>query len=107
MKFSIVTVSYNSAATIADTLRSVSSQTHADIEHLIIDGGSTDDTLAVVRREGAHVARLVSEPDRGIYDAMNKGIALAGGDLIGFLNADDMLASPRAVADMAAAAEGA
>jgi glycosyltransferase len=107
MKFSIVTVSYNSAATIADTLRSVCSQTHADIEHLIIDGGSTDDTLAVVRREGAHVARLVSEPDRGIYDAMNKGLALATGELVGFLNADDMLASPDTIAALAAAAAGA
>jgi len=107
MKVSIVTVSFNSAATIADTLRSVREQTHPDIEHIVVDGGSSDETLAIVRREGSHVARVLSEPDGGIYDAMNKGITLASGDMVGFLNADDMLASPRVVADMAAAAAGA
>jgi len=107
MKVSIVTVSFNSAATIADTLRSVREQTHPDIEHIVVDGGSRDETLAVVHREGSHVARVLSEPDGGIYDAMNKGITLASGDMVGFLNADDMLASPRVVADMAAAAAGA
>ena len=104
MKISIVTVSYNSAATIADTLRSVREQTHTDIEHIVVDGGSIDGTLAVVKREGAHVVRLLSEPDRGIYYAMNKGFALASGEMVGFLNADDMLASPGAIAAVAAAA---
>jgi len=104
LKISIVTVAYNSAATIADTLRSVAAQSHGDIEHLVIDGASKDNTLHVVRAYGAHVSKLLSEPDRGIYDAMNKGLALATGDFVGFLNADDMLASPDAVASIARAA---
>ena len=89
MKISIITVCYNSAQTISLTLESVREQTHDAIEHIVIDGGSSDETLAVVAREGKHVAKLVSEPDRGIYDAMNKGIEIATGDVIAFLNADD------------------
>lgn len=92
MKISIVTVAFNSGATIGDTLDSVFRQRHADVEHIVIDGGSTDDTAATVHRRGTHVARFVSEPDRGIYDAMNKGVAIASGDIIGFLNADDRYA---------------
>ncbi len=102
MKVTIITVAFNSAATIADTLRSVAAQTHPDIEHIFVDGASKDDTVAIVQREGAHVARFVSEPDRGIYDAMNKGLALATGDVVGFLNSDDMLADPGSVAAIAA-----
>jgi glycosyltransferase involved in cell wall biosynthesis len=92
MKISIITVAFNAAHTIADTLESVAGQTHPGIEHIMVDGASTDGTLDVVRRHGQRVARLVSEPDHGIYDAMNKGIRLATGDVIGFLNADDMYA---------------
>ena len=72
MKISIITVCYNSEKTIRDTLRSVFEQKYENIEHIIIDGGSTDRTLAVVATAGAHVAKIVSEPDNGIYDAMNK-----------------------------------
>ena len=104
MKISVITVAYNSAATIADTLRSVATQQHPEIEHIVIDGASRDSTLEVVRREGAHVARVVSEPDRGIYDAMNKGLQLATGDFVGFLNADDLYADPLAVTRIAEAA---
>lgn len=104
MKITVVTVAYNSAATISDTLRSVARQTHPDIEHIVIDGASKDDTLEVVRREGAHVARVLSEPDKGIYDAMNKGLALATGDFVGFLNADDVFADEHALARIAEAA---
>ena len=93
MKISVITVAYNSAATIADTLDSVAAQTHADVEHIVVDGGSGDNTLDIVRQRGQHVARVVSEPDRGIYDAMNKGIALATGDAVGFINSDDFYAS--------------
>lgn len=89
MKISIITVAFNAAHTIADTLESVAGQTHSEIEHIVVDGASTDGTLDVVRRHGQRVARLISEPDHGIYDAMNKGIRLATGDVIGFLNADD------------------
>ena len=102
MKVSVITVAYNSARTIGDTLVSVAAQTHPDIEHLIIDGASRDDTLGVVRRLGTRVAQVVSEPDKGIYDAMNKGIALATGDIIGFLNADDAYASPDSVSAIVA-----
>ena len=98
MKISIVTVTYNSAATIADTLRSVASQSGAEIEHIVIDGASKDDTVAQVRRHGGHVQTLVSEPDYGIYDAMNKGIAAATGDIVGFLNADDRYAHQNVLA---------
>jgi len=99
-RISIITVTYNCAAVIADALRSVATQTHPAIEHIVIDGQSSDQTLAVIRDHGAHVAMLVSEQDRGIYDAMNKGLALATGDWVGFLNADDMLAEPDTVARM-------
>lgn len=105
MKISIVTVCFNSAATIGDTLRSVATQRHPDIEHIVIDGASTDATLDVVRREGGHVARVVSEPDRGIYDAMNKGLRLATGEYIGFLNADDLLADRDALTRLAVTAQ--
>jgi len=105
MKISVITVAYNSAATIGDTMQSVASQTHADIEHVVIDGASSDDTLTVVRRHGSHVAKLVSESDRGIYDAMNKGLRLVTGDLVGFLNADDTFADDAVLASIAAAAE--
>ncbi len=101
MKISIITVAYNSGHTIADTLRSVAQQTHPEVEHILIDGASTDNTLALARQYGAHLANLISEPDRGIYDAMNKGLACATGDFVGFLNADDMLASPETLARMA------
>lgn len=103
MKVSIITVARNAAATIADTLCSVGGQTHPDIEHIVIDGASTDGTFQIVRRYAGPLAATISEPDRGIYDAMNKGIALAGGDIVGTLNADDTYASPTAVATVAAA----
>lgn len=94
---SIITVSYCSAATIADTCRSIAEQTYPDIEHIIIDGASKDDTCDVARRHCRPGTRILSEPDKGIYDAMNKGVQLATGDIVGFLNADDMLADPGVV----------
>lgn len=103
MRISVITVCYNSAKTIGHTLQSVREQTHGDIEHIIVDGGSKDNTLEVVKAEGPHVAKLVSEKDNGIYDAMNKGIALASGEIIGFINADDFYASPSVLEDVAAA----
>ena len=95
MKISIITVAFNAASTIADTLESVAAQTHPEIEHIVVDGASTDGTLEIVERHGKHVARLISEPDQGIYDAMNKGLGLATGEVIGFLNADDVYADNR------------
>ncbi len=85
-RITVITVCYNSAATIRDTLESVALQSYKNFEHIVVDGGSTDATLAIVRNWTRHSIRLVSEPDNGIYDAMNKGIALARGDYIGMLN---------------------
>jgi glycosyltransferase involved in cell wall biosynthesis len=92
MKFSIITVSFNAAATIAATLESVASQAFCDVEHIVIDGGSIDGTQDLVRAALRPGDRFVSEPDEGLYDAMNKGIALATGGVIGILNADDVFA---------------
>ena len=103
MKISVVTACFNSGATIAHTLRSVAAQTHPEVEHIIVDGGSSDATLAIVAEHRERVSKLISEPDRGVYDAMNKGIALADGDVVGFLNADDEYADAQALADVAAA----
>ncbi|MDR3717113.1 MAG: glycosyltransferase family 2 protein [Puia sp.] len=89
MKISIITVTYNSAATVADTLTCIRDQDHPEVEHIIIDGGSTDDTLKIVSAF-PHVSRVISEKDRGIYDAMNKGIFLSSGDIVGILNSDDI-----------------
>jgi glycosyltransferase involved in cell wall biosynthesis len=93
LSLSIITATFNSAATIADCLESVNSQT-APVEHIIIDGASSDTTLEIVN-EISPCARALSEPDNGIYDAMNKGIRLASGDIIGILNSDDFYAGPR------------
>jgi len=103
MRISIVTATWNSAATIADTLASVNTQTHPDVEHIIVDGASTDATLAIVRTEGKRVCTTLSEPDGGIYDAMNKGLKLATGDIVGLLNSDDFLASSDVLGTVAAA----
>ena len=89
MKISIITVAYNSAKTIEDTLNSVVNQDYRSIEYIIIDGGSTDDTLQIVEKYKSQIAFILSEKDKGIYDAMNKGIASATGDIIGILNSDD------------------
>jgi glycosyltransferase involved in cell wall biosynthesis len=101
MKISVVTVSYNAAATIAATIASVRAQAHLDIEHVIIDGASTDGTRAIVEGMADDRTLFVSEPDRGLYDAMNKGIARATGDVIGILNADDFFADDQALARIA------
>ena len=93
MKISIITATYNSEAHIADCVRSVNSQTYDNIEHIIIDGASKDNTVKIIEETPNRVAKIVSEPDKGIYDAMNKGINLATGDVIGILNSDDFFTS--------------
>lgn len=105
MKISVITVCFNSAETIADTLKSIVIQTHGEIEQIVIDGGSSDSTLTLVRAQALPGAIVISEPDNGIYDAMNKGIALATGDVIGFINADDFYPSPGVLAVVASAFE--
>ena len=101
MKVSVITVAYNSAATIVDTLESVKSQSHADIEHIVIDGASTDRTVSLVEKFAPRVSHVTSEPDNGIYDAMNKGLQLASGDVIGFLNSDDIFAHTGVISSIA------
>ncbi len=90
MKISIITVSFNSAKTIGDTLHSVSNQSQLPYEHIVIDGKSTDGTLQIIENSISDNLVLVSEPDNGIYDAMNKGIKIAKGEIIGILNSDDL-----------------
>jgi glycosyltransferase involved in cell wall biosynthesis len=92
MKISVITVCFNSAATIGDTLRTVAEQTYSDVEHIIVDGGSHDETVRLAAAQLHSKGVIVSEADNGIYDAMNKGLRLATGDVIGFLNADDFYA---------------
>lgn len=99
MKISIITASFNSAKTIRDTLESVKNQVYADVEHLIIDGLSSDDTMRIVN-EYPNVAKVISEKDKGIYDAMNKGVKLATGDIIGILNSDDVYIDNRVLQEV-------
>ncbi|HOQ05473.1 MAG TPA: glycosyltransferase family 2 protein [Anaerohalosphaeraceae bacterium] len=101
MKFSIVTVCLNSEKTIADTLDSVAGQVWPDREHLIIDGGSVDQTAKVVQSRSQGRVRWFSEPDTGIYSAMNKGLARADGDVIAFLNSDDVYIDPNVLLKVA------
>jgi glycosyltransferase involved in cell wall biosynthesis len=90
MKISIITACYNAADTLGDTLDSVASQNYSDIEHIIIDGGSVDGTEKIVEEKGRRVSVWCSETDQGVYDGMNKGLLIASGDVVGFLNADDV-----------------
>ena len=92
MKVSIITATYNNENTVEDTVLSVSSQTYKNIEHIIIDGSSSDNTIQIIRKHQVKIAKIISEPDRGIYDALNKGIKYASGDIICFLHADDIYA---------------
>lgn len=87
--FSIITVTYNAAATLEDTIQSVIAQTYHHIEYILIDGGSKDNTLNIINQYRDHISRVISEPDKGLYDAMNKGMQLATGDYLCFLNAGD------------------
>ena len=100
-KISIVTITYNSEAIVEETIKSVISQDYPELEYIIIDGGSKDNTLAIVDKYRDKIAKVVSEPDEGISDAFNKGIRCATGDVIGIINSDDILlpGALKAVAD--------
>lgn len=109
MRISVITATYNSGRTIGDTLESVLRQTYSDVELIVVDGASRDDTMDIVRRyEPRFGGRMhwTSEPDRGIYDAMNKGIARATGDVIGILNSDDFYTSDTVLERVAEAMAG-
>ena len=101
-RISIVTVTYNAGSVVEKTLRSVAEQTYDNLEYIVVDGASKDDTLEVVGRYRERVDILISEPDRGLYDAMNKGAAAATGEWLLYLNADDVFVDPQVVADVAA-----
>nr|WP_315152580.1 glycosyltransferase family 2 protein [uncultured Flavobacterium sp.] len=101
MKISLITVCYNGAATIEKTILSVASQTYKNIEYIIIDGNSKDSTLDVIKKHETIITKWISEPDNGLYDAMNKGIAMATGDLIGILNSDDTFNSDTVIEEIA------
>lgn len=102
MKISIITATYNSKNTIKDTLLSLESQSYGDIEHIIIDGKSTDDTLNIIHKESPRIKKILSEKDDGIYDAMNKGIGLAEGEIVGILNSDDIYSNEFVIEKVAA-----
>jgi glycosyltransferase involved in cell wall biosynthesis len=96
MTISIITATYNSAATVEDTMRSIAHQDYPHIQHLIVDGASNDDTLQLVKNY-PHISKIISEKDNGIYDAMNKGIKHATGDIVGILNSDDVYVNSRVI----------
>ena len=100
MKVSIITIAYNSDETIEDTILSVASQDYPNIEYIIIDGASKDQTLAIVNKHSKSIDKIVSEPDKGIYDAMNKGVQAASGDVIGILNSDDFYANEQVISSI-------
>jgi glycosyltransferase involved in cell wall biosynthesis len=100
MKVSIVTVVYNNQDTIADCIKSVLSQDYPNIEYIIVDGSSTDNTLEIIHKYKDKIATLISESDKGLYYAMNKGIALATGDLVGTLNSDDFYTHDQVVSNV-------
>ena len=92
-KISIITVVYNNSGTIANAIESVLSQNYTNVEYIIIDGNSNDGTLEIINKYASNISKIVSEKDNGIYDAMNKGLKLATGDVIGILNSDDLYAN--------------
>ena len=99
MKISVITISYNAENTIEKTLKSIENQSYNNIEHIIIDGGSKDSTLEICN-SFSHEAKIISESDNGVYDAFNKGLKLATGDVIGFLNADDTFYNENSIQDI-------
>ena len=101
LKVSIITAVFNSNKTIEHCINSVLNQNHKALEYIIIDGGSTDGTVEIVKRYGDRIAKFISEPDNGMYDALNKGIGLATGEIIGFLHADDLYSSNEVIEKVA------
>jgi len=102
LKISLITVSFNSVKTIKETLLSVSQQDYSHVEYIVIDGGSTDGTIDVIEAFKHHIHTFVSEPDEGLYDAMNKGIRYATGDVVGFLHSDDIFSHSNVISQIMA-----
>ncbi len=101
MKISLITVTYNSARYLQNAIQSVYNQDYSNIEYIIIDGGSSDETLSIIEQNSACITKWISEKDNGMYDAINKGMKIATGDVIGILNSDDMLASKDVISKIA------
>ncbi|UZR95489.1 glycosyltransferase family 2 protein [Chondrinema litorale] len=99
-KVSIITISYNNVSTILDTIKSVGSQTYSNIEYIVVDGASNDGTLNIIKKNQDIISKYISETDEGIYDAMNKGIQLATGEIVGILNADDFFYNKNTLASV-------
>jgi len=105
MKISLITVVLNNAETLKTTLDSVLGQTYGEIEYIVVDGVSSDGSLDIISQYRHHITTFISEPDKGLYDALNKGIGLASGDVVGFIHADDFYASEHVIASVAEAFE--
>ncbi len=103
MKISLLTVSFNSAATIGDTIKSIRSQDYKDIEYIVVDGNSKDNTISIIKSNEDVISKWISEPDKGIYDAMNKAMKMATGDVVGILNSDDYYSDTTIISQIAAA----
>ena len=101
MKISLITVTYNSARYLQNAIQSVYNQEYSDIEYIIVDGGSTDATLSIIQQNSSCISKWISEKDNGMYDAINKGMKMATGEVIGILNSDDMLASKDVISKIA------
>lgn len=102
MKISIITATYNSASTIRDCIESVLSQNYHDVEYIIVDGASQDNTLPILKEYGERITKIISEPDEGMYHAINKGIDIATGDIIGIMNSDDFYIDGNVIREVAA-----
>lgn len=105
MKISIITVCYNAEKYIKTCIDSVLSQDYKNIEYIIVDGNSKDGTVAIIKSYGDAITKWISEPDKGLYDAMNKGLAMATGEIIGFISSDDILAHPKVISTVASLLE--
>lgn len=101
MKISIITVCYNSDKTLDKTIQSVLSQAYINVEYIIVDGHSKDTTIDIIKKNESKIFKWISEPDKGIYDALNKGVQLATGDVVGFVHSDDLLADNQVVSVIA------
>ncbi|MEZ4722065.1 MAG: glycosyltransferase family 2 protein [Flavobacteriales bacterium] len=103
MKISLITSTFNSASTVQSTFDSVRKQDHSDLEYLVVDGGSTDETIGLILSNSDIISNWITEPDKGIYDALNKGIQMATGEVIGFIHSDDFLADSNVISSVARA----